>query len=228
MNSRILLIEDEPGLQVTLRDLLVGQGYDVAIAGDGETGMRSAEAGGFDLILLDIMLPKKNGFEVCRDLRRQGIDTPTLILTARNLVEDRVAGLKLGADDYLAKPFEPAELLARVEALLRRVHKEKRIPLAKFRFGSVEADFERSEVWKNGQPLNLSAKEFQLLRYLVERRGKVVSREDILRDVWSYSNEASSRTIDVHIAWLRQKIEDNTQHPQHVHTVRGKGYRFTE
>jgi two-component system alkaline phosphatase synthesis response regulator PhoP len=228
MNSRILLIEDEPGLQVTLRDLLNGQGYDVAVAGDGEAGMRSAEAGGFDLILLDIMLPKKNGFDVCRDLRRQGIDTPTLILTARNLVQDRVAGLKLGADDYLAKPFDPGELLARVEALLRRVHKEKRIPLAKFRFGAVEADFERSQVRKNGQPLNLSAKEFQLLRYLVERRGKVVSREDILRDVWSYSNEASSRTIDVHIAWLRQKIEDNTQYPQHVHTIRGKGYRFTE
>ncbi len=228
MNSRILLIEDEPGLQLTLRDLLGGEGYEVSTAGDGETGQRIAESGGFDLILLDVMLPRKNGFEVCRDLRRQGIDTPTLILTARNLVADRVAGLKLGADDYLAKPFDPGELLARVEALLRRVHKEKRIPLAKFKFGSVDADFDRGHVLKNGEPLNLSAKEFQLLRYLVERRGTVVSREDVLRDVWSYSSEVSSRTIDVHIAWLRQKIEDNTQYPKHVHTVRGKGYRFTE
>jgi two-component system alkaline phosphatase synthesis response regulator PhoP len=227
MNSRILLIEDEPGLQLTLRDLLTGQGYQLATAGDGDLGLRQAEEGGFDLLVLDVMLPKRNGFEVCRELRRQGIDTPTLMLTARAQVSDRVTGLKLGADDYLAKPFDPSELLARVEALLRRTQKEKRGPLSRFSFGVIEADFQQAEIRKNGQPLLLAQKEFQLLQYLVERRGLVVSREDILRDVWAYSSEASTRTIDVHIAWLRQKIEDNTSYPRHIHTIRGKGYRFS-
>jgi two-component system alkaline phosphatase synthesis response regulator PhoP len=227
MSSRILLIEDEPGLQLTLRDLALGAGYMVDIAGDGETGLRKAAGGGFDLILLDVMLPKKGGFDVCRELRAQGIDTPALMLTARTQVTDRVTGLKLGADDYLPKPFDPAELLARMEALLRRTNKEKRPPLTTFRFGNVEADFERAELRKDGQALNAATKELQLLHYLVERRGAVVSREDILRDVWAYSSAANSRTVDVHIAWLRQKIEDNTQFPRYIHTIRGVGYRFT-
>jgi two-component system alkaline phosphatase synthesis response regulator PhoP len=227
MSSRILLIEDEPGLQLTLRDLLTSEGHEVATASDGERGLAQAQAGSFDLVLLDVMLPKKGGFEVCRELRDQGIDTPTLILTARTQVADRVAGLKLGADDYLAKPFDHAELLARVEALLRRTQKEKRVPLSRFRFGLVEIDFEHSQIRKNGHPLNLAQKEFQLLHYLVERRGTIVPREEILRDVWLYSSQVSSRTIDVHIAWLRQKIEENTQHPKHIHTIRGKGYRFS-
>jgi two-component system alkaline phosphatase synthesis response regulator PhoP len=226
MSSRILLIEDEPGLQLTLRDLLTGEGYDLETASDGDLGLRQARTGGFDLILLDVMLPKKSGFEVCGALRKEGIDTPTLMLTARTQVADRVAGLKLGADDYLAKPFDPTELLARVQALLRRTQKEKRVPISSFRFGLVEADFEHAEIRKNGHPLNLAQKEFQLLHYLVERRGTVVSREDILRDVWAYSSEASTRTIDVHIAWLRQKIEENTQYPKHIQTIRGTGYRF--
>jgi DNA-binding response OmpR family regulator len=227
MSSRILLIEDEPGLQLTLRDLLTGEGHEVATASDGERGLAQAQTGAFDLVLLDVMLPRKGGFEVCRELRDQGVDTPTLILTARTQIADRVAGLKLGADDYLAKPFDHAELLARVEALLCRAQKAKRVPLSRFRFGPVEIDFEHSEIRKNGHPLILAQKEFQLLHYLVERRGTIVPREQILRDVWLYSSEASSRTIDVHIAWLRQKIEENTQHPKHIHTIRGKGYRFS-
>ncbi len=227
MSSRILLIEDEPGLQHTLRDLLTGEGHEVATASDGERGLAQAQAGGFDLVLLDVMLPKKGGFEVCRELRDQGIDTPTLILTARTQIADRVAGLKLGADDYLAKPFDHAELLARVEALLRRAQKAKRTPLSRFRFGLLEIDFEHSEIRKNGHRVILAQKELQLLHYLVERRGTIVPREEILRDVWLYSSQASSRTIDVHIAWLRQKIEENTQHPKHIHTIRGKGYRFS-
>jgi len=227
MSSRILLIEDEPGLRLTLSDLLTGEGYEIDTSSDGEHGLMQAQSGGFDLILLDVMLPRMSGFDVCRQLRNRGIDTPTLILTARTQVADRVAGLKMGADDYLAKPFDPAELLARVEALLRRSYKEKRVPLSSFRFGEVEVDFEHSAIRKNGHPLNLPHKEFQLLHYLVERRGTVVSREDILKDVWAYSSEASSRTIDVHIAWLRQKIEENTQYPKHIQTIRGKGYRFS-
>jgi two-component system alkaline phosphatase synthesis response regulator PhoP len=227
MSSRILLIEEEPGLRLLLHDLLAGEGFDVATASDGERGLRQAQSRGFDLILLDAMLPKISGFDVCRELRQTGIDTPTLILTARTQLADRIAGLKLDADEYLAKPFDPAELLARVEALLRRTYKEKRVPLSSFSFGPVEADFEHAEIRKNGHLLTLAQKEFQLLHYLVEHRGTVVLREDILRDVWFYSSKASSRTIDVHIAWLRQKIEENTQHPRHIHTIRGKGYRFS-
>ena len=179
------------------------------------------------MLIVDVMLPKKSGFEVCRELRQQGIDTALLLLTAKNMVGDRVTGLRLGADDYLPKPFDPAELLARVEALLRRVLKMKRTPLRSFRFDDVEVDFERAEVRKNGQALSLAGKELQLLQYLVERRGLVVPREDIMQEVWSYSREVTSRTIDVHVAWLRQKIEENPQYPKHIHTVRGKGYRFT-
>jgi DNA-binding response OmpR family regulator len=226
MSSRILLIEDDPGLQLALRDMLANEGYEIATASDGERGLRQARDNRFDLILLDFMLPKKSGFEVCMALRQEGDATPTLMLIARTQVADRAAGLNLGADDYMAKPFDPSDLLARVEALLRRFQKEKRVPLTNFKFGNVDADFEHSTVRKDGSPINLAQKEFQLLHYLVERRGTVVSREDILRDVWSYSSETSSRTIDVHISWLRQKIEENTHYPKHIHTIRGKGYRF--
>ena len=181
----------------------------------------------FALIILDVMLPKKTGFEVCRQLRQAGIDTAILMLTAKTQVVDRVVGLKLGADDYLTKPFDPAELLARVEALLRRVNKENRVNVRSFHFGDVEIDFERAEVRKAGQPLALAAKELQLLRYLVNHRDRVVPREEILQQVWEYDSEVSSRTIDVHIAWLRQKL-DNPQNPKFIQTVRGKGYRFTQ
>jgi two-component system alkaline phosphatase synthesis response regulator PhoP len=227
MIARILFVEDDPGLRLTVSDLLTGAGYEVGTASDGETGLGKAQAGGFDLLIVDVMLPKKSGFEVCRELRQQGIDTALLLLTAKNMVGDRVTGLRLGADDYLPKPFDPAELLARVEALLRRVLKTKRTPLRSFRFDDVEVDFEKAEVRKKGQPLNLAGKELQLLQYLVERRGLVVPRDDIMQEVWSYNREVTSRTIDVHVAWLRQKIEENTQYPKHIHTVRGKGYRFT-
>lgn len=227
MIARILFVEDDPGLRLTVPDLLTGAGYEVETASNGELGLAKAEGGGFDLLIVDVMLPKKSGFEVCRELRQQGIDTALLLLTAKNQVGDRVMGLKLGADDYLPKPFDPAELLARVEALLRRVLKMKRTPLRSFRFDDVEVDFEKAEVRKNGQPLNLAGKELQLLQYLVERRGLVVPREDIMQEVWAYSREVTSRTIDVHVAWLRQKIEENPQYPKHIHTVRGKGYRFT-
>jgi two-component system alkaline phosphatase synthesis response regulator PhoP len=227
MNLPVLLIEDEPGLVMTISDLLVAEGYRVESTSDGDAGLAKATREKFALIILDVMLPKKTGFEVCRQLRQTGIDTAILMLTAKTQVIDRVVGLKLGADDYLTKPFEPAELLARVEALLRRVHKENRINLRSFKFGDVEIDFERAEVRKGGKPLALAAKELQLLRYLINHRDRVVPREEILQQVWEYDSEVSSRTIDVHIAWLRQKL-DNPQNPKYLQTVRGKGYRFTQ
>lgn len=225
MTLPILLIEDEAGLVLTISDLLISEGYSVQTATDGDVGLTKATQEKVALIILDVMLPKKTGFEVCRQLRHRGFDAPILMLTAKTQVVDRVVGLKLGADDYLTKPFEPAELLARVEALLRRVHKENRMQVLTFQFGDVEIDFERAEVRKRGQPLSLAAKELQLLRYLINNRDRIVPREEILQQVWEYDSEVSSRTIDVHIAWLRQKL-DNPQNPKYIQTVRGKGYRF--
>ena len=227
MSSRILLVEDEPGLVLTLSDLLAAEGYEVESALDGLTGLAKAASGEFDLIILDVMLPGKNGMEVCREVRQRGKDMAILMLTAKTQLTDRVAGLKLGADDYLTKPFEPPELLARIEALLRRVKREKPERIARFQFGNVSIDFETGEASKGGVRLNLAGKELDLLRYLVNRRGSVVSREELLESVWEYQPGVSSRTIDVHVAWLRQKLEDHPQTPKHIHTVRGVGYRFS-
>jgi two-component system alkaline phosphatase synthesis response regulator PhoP len=227
MNLRILLVEDEPGLVLTVSDLLTAEGYEVETAADGEAGLAKAAAGKFHLVILDVMLPRKSGFDICRELRQRGVDVAIMMLTAKTQVVDRVVGLKLGADDYLTKPFDPSELLARVEALLRRVRQEKRIPVQTFKFGDVEVDFERAEVLKGGRQLSLASKELQLLRYLVDHRGRVVPREELLQNVWEYAGDVSSRTIDVHVAWLRQKLEENPQIPKHIHTIRGMGYRFS-
>jgi two-component system alkaline phosphatase synthesis response regulator PhoP len=226
MSSRILIVEDEPGLVLTISDLLTAEGYEVATATDGPTGLAMASEQQFAVIILDVMLPKKTGFDVCRELRQRGVDSAILMLTAKTQVVNRVVGLKLGADDYLAKPFEPTELLARIEALIRRVHKERRIAVRTFHFDDVEIDFERSEILKAGQRIDVAAKELMLLRYLVDHRDRVVPREEILQKVWEYDSQVNSRTVDVHVSWLRQKL-DNPQNPKHIQTVRGKGYRFT-
>jgi len=224
----LLVVEDEPGLVMTLTDRLAAEGYEVAEAGDAPTALQAATTGRFDAILLDVMLPGGNGFDICRTLRQRGIHTPILMLTARGQIVDRVVGLKLGADDYLVKPFEMAELLARVEALLRRSHVQ--VPSSgsseTYRFGDVAVDFRRAEVIKNGQPLELSAREFKLLRYFVEHRGATLSRDELLNEVWGYNAMPSTRTVDVHVAWLRQKLEDNPRHPQYIQTVHGLGYKF--
>jgi two-component system, OmpR family, alkaline phosphatase synthesis response regulator PhoP len=227
MSLRVLLIEDEPGLLIAIPDLLAGDGYEVEFAADGEAGLALASSRHFDAIILDVMLPGKTGFDVCRELRQQGNDTTILMLTARGQVVDRVVGLKLGADDYLTKPFDPAELLARLEALLRRIRKQNQIPVQTFGFDGIEIDFRGAEVRKNGQLISLAGKELQLLRYLIDNRERIVPREEIMRQVWEYASDASSRTIDTHVAWLRQKLEDNPQTPRHIQTIRGKGYRFT-
>jgi two-component system alkaline phosphatase synthesis response regulator PhoP len=227
MSSRILLVEDEPGLVLTLSDLLAAEGYEVESALDGPSGLDRALNEQFDVILLDVMLPGKSGLDVCRELRQRGKDVAILMLTAKGQLADRVVGLKLGADDYLVKPFEPPELLARVEALLRRVKKEKLAPVVRFQFADVEIDFERGDVVKAGVPVSMAQKELELLRYLVDRRGNVVSRDELLEGVWEYQPGVSSRTIDVHVVWLRQKLEDTPQNPKYIRTVRGVGYRFS-
>lgn len=223
---KLLLVEDEPGLVMTLTDRLLAEGYEVESVGEAPAALDRATGGGYDAILLDVMLPGGNGFDVCRSIRQRGIQTPILMLTARGQVVDRVVGLKLGADDYLVKPFEMAELLARIEALLRRA--PAATPSADgFRFGDVTIDFRRAEVTKAGRRLELSAREFKLLRYFVEHRGAALSRDELLNEVWGYNSMPSTRTVDVHVAWLRQKLETNPRHPEYLHTVHGLGYKFT-
>lgn len=228
MTARILLIEDEPGLVVTVTDLLTAQGHQLEFSLDGASGFARASSGAFDLVVLDAMLPGKTGFDICRELRQAGFDGGILMLTAKAAVSDRVIALKLGVDDYVTKPYEPTELVVRVEALLRRVKRQKAIQVAVYRFGDVEIDFERAEAYKRGQRINLTVKQLELLRYLVDNRDRVVSREEILRNVWQYTRDVSSRTVDVHVAWLRQKLERNTHEPEFIQTVRTKGYRFSE
>ncbi|HTM24899.1 MAG TPA: response regulator transcription factor [Vicinamibacterales bacterium] len=223
--KRILLIEDEPGLVMTLTDRLAREGYSVESAADGESGLERASANAFDLLLLDLMLPRMSGFDVCRELRKRGIETPVVMLTARGQVVDKVVGLKLGADDYVTKPFEMAELLARVEAHLRRAPAVPH-PVEGYTFGDVRVDFRKAEATREGQPIELSAREFQLLRYFIEHRGATLTREELLNEVWGYNAMPSTRTVDVHVAWLRQKIEPNVRHPQFILTIHGMGYKF--
>jgi len=222
---RLLLVEDEPGLVRTLGDLLRQAGYSVEHAVDGPRGLELAqETPHFDVVLLDVMLPRLDGFEVCRTLRRKGVDTPILMLTARAEVSDRVHGLRLGADDYLTKPFDPDELLARIEALLRRtgsVDDRRRIT-----FGDIEVDLNGMSVRRGGEDVPLAAMEFQLLAYLIENEGAVLTRETILREVWGFHRPPRTRTVDVHVTWLRSKLEPDRTEPRFIRTVRGIGYKF--
>jgi two-component system alkaline phosphatase synthesis response regulator PhoP len=226
MNSNILLVEDEPGLILTLSDRLRGEGYTVEALYDGNAALERATNDHFGLIILDVMLPGKGGFEVCQELRQRGFSTPILMLTARTQVADKVKGLKTGADDYLTKPFEMAELLARVEALLRRGSRTGSDGPDFYNFGPLRIDMRRSEVFRDGVSAGLSTKEFQLLRYLIEHRGKTLTREELLKDVWGYSSAPSTRTVDVHVAWLRQKLENDPKQPKYIMTVHGQGYKF--
>lgn len=226
-DKRLLLVEDEPGLQLALTDRLTAEGYSVETAGDGNLAVTRATGEPFDVIVLDVMLPGRDGFEVARAIRQHGIQTPILMLTARTQVVDRVVGLKLGADDYLTKPFETIELLARIEALLRRVPSgSSGISLERYQFGDISVDVRKAEVKHKGEMLDLSAKEFQLLKYFIEHRGATISRDELLHEVWGYNATPSTRTVDVHVAWLRQKLEPNSRVPQYILTVHGLGYKF--
>jgi len=236
--ARILLVEDEAGLVMTLTDRLESEGYACESAGDAIFGLTLAKDPRFDLVLLDVMLPGGSGLELCKDLRAAGVETPVLMLTARSQLVDRVVGLKLGADDYLCKPFEASELMARIEALLRRSKYGKDggcgIPTGtgtvggRLDFEGFSVDFDRALVIREGAELPLSAQEYKLLAWFVGHKGDILSREALLDAVWEYGAEVTSRTVDVHVAWLRQKIGDSASHPRHISTVRGLGYRFVQ
>jgi len=225
MHERILIVEDEAAMRTALADLLAGEDYRVLWAADGESGLRRALEEKPDLILLDIMMPKLDGFALCAELRRLANAVPVLMLTAKGMVEDRVTGLDAGADDYLVKPFSSEELLARVRALLRRVERKSRAP-AKLTLGEVEIDLARQSAARGKRPVHLTAKEFAMLRLLAEAEGEPVSRERFLDAVWGYTAFPTTRTVDNHIASLRAKLEKNPDAPRHLKTIHGVGYRL--
>jgi DNA-binding response OmpR family regulator len=227
--TTVLAIEDDPAILRGLADNLRFEGYDVITATDGETGCRLQQERKPDLILLDLMLPRMSGFEFCRKLRGEGIQTPVLMLTARSEEPDRVLGLDLGADDYVTKPFSVRELMARVRALLRRSQPSSDgVPALpdELRFGDTKIDFRSYEAYRNGAPVEMTRKEFAILRFLASRAGDVVTRDDLLNEVWGYESYPSSRTVDNHVAGLRAKLERDASQPEHIKTVHGVGYKF--
>ena len=222
--TRILVVEDEPGIALGLEDDLRMEGYDVDVVGDGISASRRARESTYDLILLDLMLPGKDGFEVCREVRRAGLRTPILMLTARTQEAEKVMGLELGADDYVTKPFGTRELRARIRALLRRTSPEPGADCC--RFGDVEADFSRGELRRGGTVVDMTPIEFKLLGMFLRSRGRVLSREQLLDGVWGIDTSGSARIVDNHIANLRRKIESDPANPRYLVNVRGLGYRF--
>ena len=225
MGFRILLCEDEPGLRLAVSDRLRAEGYAVETATDGNEGLQRATRESFDLLVLDVMMPGRSGFDVVREVRQQGLQVPILMLTARGEVVDRVVGLKLGADDYLTKPFAMAELVARVEARLRGAP-PRSVAREAYRFGDVVVDFGSAQVTREGRAVELSAREFHLLRHFIEHRGQIRSRDDLLNGVWGVDAMPTPRTVDVHVAGLRRKLEPNPHVPRYLLTLHGLGYRF--
>ncbi len=221
--ARILVVEDEPRLALGLEDDLKLEGYEVEVIGDGETASRRAQEGSFDLIILDVMLPRKDGFEVCRELRRAGLRTPVILLTAKTQESDKVLGLELGADDYVTKPFSPRELRARVKAALRRAAGE--MPEI-YRFGDVEVDFTRCELRRAGKAVEITPIEFKLLAAFIRHRGHTLSRDKLLDEVWGRGTFVTDRVVDTHITNLRKKIESKPSEPRLLVSLRGIGYRF--
>jgi DNA-binding response OmpR family regulator len=223
MNS-ILIVEDDPAMSVALRDGFEFEKYNVEMATDGEDGLRLANRGDHDLIVLDVMLPKKSGLDVCKELRQNGSRTPVIMLTARGQEIDKIVGLKLGADDYVTKPFSFMELLARVEAVLRRV--QRKTAGDEFEFGDIRLDFRTYQASKSGDTIELTPREFRILRYFIDHAEQVVSREALLNHVWGYDSSAFTRTVDTHMARLRQKVEATPSEPRHLLTVHRVGYKF--
>jgi two-component system alkaline phosphatase synthesis response regulator PhoP len=224
MEERILLVEDEKGLRITLCDRLQDEGYTVETAVDGEEGLDKASNSAFDLIVLDVLLPRLNGLDVCRELRKRGNATPVLMLTVRNETVDKVVGLRIGADDYMTKPFDAAELLARIDALLRRL--ASRPGQGQYQFGSIRVDLGKSQVTRDGKRVYLTGREFQLFSYFVERAGTIIPREELLRAVWGYDSDTFTRTVDTHVRTIRQKLEEKPHWPSLILTVSGVGYKL--
>ena len=222
---KVLIVEDDDSMLAALRDGFEYEGYTVALARDGSAGLRLAVEARPDVIILDVMLPKMSGLDVCREVRKEGNTVPIIMLTARGQEIDKVLGLKLGADDYVTKPFGFLELMARVEAVIRRAT-GRTARVDAFEFGAVKADFKRGEVRRDGRLLELSARELRLLQYFIERRGEVVSREQLLDAVWDYDSAPLTRTVDMHVAKLRKKIEERPAQPRFLVTVHGQGYKF--
>jgi DNA-binding response OmpR family regulator len=223
---KVLIVEDDQAMAVALRDGFSYEGYAVQVARDGATGLQLAKERGHDLLILDVMLPRMSGLDVCRQLRSAGNDTPVIMLTARGQEIDKVLGLKTGADDYVTKPFSFLELMARVEAVLRRASKAAEA-VEGVEFGDVGINFKTFEASKGGQTIELSPREFKMMKYFAEHRGEVVTRDQLLDHVWGYEGLPLTRTVDMHIAKLRQKIEDTPSDPRHIITVHRVGYKFT-
>jgi two-component system alkaline phosphatase synthesis response regulator PhoP len=223
---KVLIVEDDDSMATALRDGFQYEGFEVVLARDGAEGLRLATESTADLLILDVMLPKMNGLDICRQIRKDGNPVPIIMLTARGQEIDKVLGLKLGADDYVTKPFGFMELMARAEALLRRAAGRDMMPET-FQFGDVSVDFKKGEVRRKDRNLELSAREFRLLKYFVEHRGEVVSREQLLDAVWDYDSAPLTRTVDMHVAKLRKKIEESPEDPQIIVTVHRMGYKFT-
>lgn len=224
--AKILIVEDDAAMATALRDGFEFDGHAVTVAKDGVEGLRLATESSPDVVVLDVMLPRMSGLDVCKRIRAKGSGVPVIMLTARGQEIDKVVGLRSGADDYVTKPFGFMELTARVEALLRRAGGAAG-RASSCRFGDVEVDFARCEARKAGRPVELSARELRLLQYFVAHRGEVLSRERLLDAVWDYASDSQSRTVDVHVGKLRRKIEDRPDDPRHIVTVHGIGYKFT-
>lgn len=222
---RVLIIEDDQMMAIALREGLESEGYEAQTACDGAAGLRLATLKDFDVVILDLMLPEMSGFDVCKKLRKAGNDVPLIMLTARSLEVEKVQGLKLGADDYVTKPFSLMELIARIEAVLRRATRRFE-SLECYRFGAISLDFKQYLATKAGKQLDLSPREFRILKFLIERRNQVVSRDQLLDGVWSYDSFPTPRTVDTHISKLRQKIEDIPNNPRYLITIHGVGYKF--
>jgi two-component system, OmpR family, alkaline phosphatase synthesis response regulator PhoP len=227
MRANILFVEDEDALRMTVGDRLRNEGYAVEYATDGEDGLRKATSLPFDLIILDLMLPRRDGFSVCDEIRQAGLITPVLILTARSQPSDKVRGLKTGADDYVTKPFHMQELIARVEARLRRIPADEAPQAGIDEFGGIRIDRAGTVVTRNGEAVSLSSREFELLLYFADRPGVTLGRKELLTRVWGYSASTFTRTVDVHVAGLRQKLEEDPRRPRHIVTVQRIGYKFT-
>ncbi|HHP7242664.1 MAG TPA: response regulator transcription factor [Cyclobacteriaceae bacterium] len=225
--KRILVVEDEPHMQMGLRDNLEFESYEVDIAGDGEAALNKISNHNYDLILLDVMIPKMSGFDVCKAARKKGVTTPIIFLTAKGEEIDKVLGLELGADDYITKPFSLRELVARVKAVLRRAEKTtgNNVP-SEITIGRLKLDFQHFEAYEDGESVKLSHKEFEIINYLLEHKNQVVSRYDLLEKVWGYEAQPTTRTVDNFILKLRQKIEQNLNEPRIILTVHGVGYKL--